>query len=437
MLSYESAVEYLYQQLPNFQKIGARAYKPGLHTTRVLCRLLGNPQNSLKIIHVAGTNGKGSTSSMLAAVLQEAGLKTGLYTSPHLFSFNERIRVNGQVVEDEYVRFFVTKMRPIIEVLRPSFFEVTVAMAFGYFAHCRVDVAVVEVGMGGRLDSTNVVNPILSVITAIGFDHMEQLGDTLPKIAAEKAGIIKPGVPVVVGEQRDPAVFDVFSDFSTRLESTLYLSTENVLVEKLAGFDARYMIRYSQPEFPIPVSAFELDLDLKGDYQLQNLRTVLTAINRLNGLGYGLSMEVIRRALSNVCQLTGLKGRWQVIQEAPFVVCDTAHNEDGLRHTMAQFGLKEANHYRFLIGFVKDKSLEEILPLFPTEATYYFCQPDNSRALPAPILAERAASYGLKGNYFSSVTEALNAALADSGAKDAVYVGGSTFVVADLHEWIS
>jgi dihydrofolate synthase/folylpolyglutamate synthase len=437
MLSYEAAVEYLYQQLPNFQKIGARAYKPGLHTTRVLCRLLGNPQKKLKIIHVAGTNGKGSTSSMVAAVLQESGYKTGLYTSPHLFSFNERIRINGQVVEDEYVRYFVSKMRPIIEVLRPSFFEVTVAMALGYFAHCKVDVAVVEVGMGGRLDSTNVVEPILSVITSIGFDHMEQLGDTLPKIASEKAGIIKHGVPVVVGEQRDPAVYDVFSDFSTRLEAPLYISLENVAVHKLEGFEAKYEALCPQPEAPLSTSSFELDLDLKGSYQLQNLRTVLTAINRLNGLGYGISVEAIQRALSKVCQLTGLKGRWQVIREAPFVVCDTAHNEDGLRHTIAQFGLKIANHHRFVVGFVKDKSLEKILSLFPTEATYYFCQPDNARALPAPVLAERAASYGLKGNYFISVTEALNAALADSEEKDAVYVGGSTFVVADLHEWLT
>lgn len=431
-MRFEEAMAYLYNRLPVFHNIGNRAYKPGLQTTIALCERLNNPHKKYATIHVAGTNGKGSVSNMLAAILQQAGFKTGLYTSPHLKHFNERIRVNGRPVEDEYVADFVTSEKEFIESISPSFFEVTVAMAFKYFADQEVDIAVIEVGMGGRLDSTNVVSPILSVITNIGMDHMRQLGDTLPKIAGEKAGIIKPGVPVVISERQDEEIAQVFDKMASDCEAALCYGSDYGIIEEEGIEDGLLQLKvnkYIDDKNPNSVS---IRLDLVGNYQKKNVLGVLAAVDQLNRIGWKIDDQVVEKALASVTKTTGFKGRWTRLKDQPFVVADTAHNLPGFQGTLQQFLSITASHRHFVLGFVSDKDISSMLRLLPTDASYYFCAPTNNRALPSSALLEQANAIGLKGASFTDVNVALEAALANAGLNDSIYVGGSTFVVADL-----
>ncbi len=428
-MNYEDSLAYLYNRLPVFQNQGARAYKPGLSTTRTFCERLGNPQNNYKTIHIGGTNGKGSTSHMLASVLQQAGYRVGLYTSPHLKSFTERIRVDGLAVSEGFVADFVTANKQYIESIKPSFFEVTVAMAFAYFAEKKVDVAVIEVGMGGRLDSTNIITPKLSLITNISYDHTQYLGDTLPKIAREKAGIIKPNVPLVVSERMAPEVMDVFRNAAAEMDSEVTIADDEIKIMSHFVQDGRMRIRLVWSE-SLEIETY--DLDLMGDYQLSNIKGVLSAIRVLNKNGITIDQKAVASGLSTVCETTGLKGRWQKINQNPLVICDTAHNTAGLQLTIGQFKRITARQHRFVLGFVADKPIDSILSLFSKENKFYFCQPTNSRALPVGTLVEAAKHAGLIGEAFAEVNSALEKAVLDSDMDDAIYVGGSTFVVADL-----
>ncbi len=433
-MRFDEALDYLYGRLPVFQNIGARAYKPGLDTTEAFCAHLGTPQRRFRCIHVGGTNGKGSSSHMLAAVLQKAGYKTGLYTSPHLKSFTERIRVDGQPADPAFIAAFTESHKAYIEEINPSFFEVTVAMAFDYFARCGVEVAVVEVGMGGRLDSTNIITPVVSLITNISFDHMQHLGGTLPEIAAEKAGIIKPGVPVVISEEMDEEVMDVFSRTAALKNAKMHVAAREWSVSGSRYRNGRFELQIEKINSGKKYPFDNLVLDLAGEYQKNNIRGVLSVLEllRREETGFAVTQRHLREGLREVVRLTGLKGRWQQLRDAPLVIADTAHNQAGLQYTLAQFKSLPARTRRFVIGFVADKDLEAVLRLFPADAVYYFCQPSNPRALKAGILAGKASSSGLRGTVYPDVNEGLSAALRDADPQDAVYVGGSTFVVADL-----
>jgi dihydrofolate synthase/folylpolyglutamate synthase len=406
MPDYEETLEFLYSRLPVFQHIGAAAYKADLNNTIALCDALQNPHHHFKSIHVGGTNGKGSVSSMLAAIFMKHGYKTGLYTSPHLKDFRERIRINGNMIPKDFVVSFTESMKPMIEKIYPSFFELTVGMAFAYFKQSAVDIAIIEVGMGGRLDSTNVISPELSVITNIGWDHMEFLGDTLAKIASEKAGIIKKNVPAVIGE---------------------------VLPETLSVFEQTAKNRTSELTRGVTAPARWIEkCALKGDYQKKNLGTVKAAIQALERQGYHFSEHLILEALQEVKQLTGLRGRWEIMQEQPLIIADTAHNADGLVETMGQLtkGLKGKLH--MVMGVVKEKDLAKILKLLPASAEYYYCKPAIFRGLDAEILAAEATKAGLQGKVFGSVEQALMAAKDAAQKNDTIYIGGSTFVVAEV-----
>lgn len=430
-MTYQETIEYLYSRLPVFQHIGARAFKPGLHTTRELCKLLGDPQDKYPTIHIAGTNGKGSTSHMLAAILQASGYRVGLYTSPHLKDFRERIRVNGELAPENFITEFVDDQKSNIDRLEPSFFEVTVVMAFSYFAEAQVDVAVIEVGMGGRLDSTNIITPELSVITNISFDHMQFLGDTLAKIAGEKAGIIKKGVPVVVSEDQDPEISNVMTAVAGSEQAPLTFGSREYEVTYESMHEGKMLVSIAD-KASLAVVARDLALDLTGFYQLKNLAGVWAAKEVLAAKGWKISHENVVRALGAVSSITGLKGRWQLLRRQPDVYCDTAHNTAGLSMTLAQFDSVCKGRKRFVIGVVGDKDVDTMLSLFPADAQYYFCQPSNMRALKAEELRQKAFKYGLEGNAYPNVNEALAAAIGDSAPDDAVYVGGSTFVVADI-----
>jgi dihydrofolate synthase/folylpolyglutamate synthase len=430
-MTYQETIGYLYDRLPVFQNIGARAFKPGLHTTRELCRALGDPQDQYPTIHVAGTNGKGSTSHMLAAVLQESGYRVGLYTSPHLKDFRERIRVNGACVPEEFIVEFVDDQKSNIDRLSPSFFEVTVAMAFAYFERAKVDVAVIEVGMGGRLDSTNVITPELSVITNISFDHMQFLGDTLGKIAAEKAGIIKSGVPVVVSEYQNAEIGDVITAAADAANAPLTFASNAFEVRFIELVDGKMRVDVVDIASGTVLSE-GLAADLTGSYQLKNIAGVWAAKDVLASKGWKITYDSVNRALQSVSAITGLKGRWQKLGQNPDVYCDTAHNTAGLTMTLAQFESVCKGRKRFVVGFVGDKDISTMLSLFPGDADYYFCEPSNMRALKAAELQSRALEHGLVGATFQNVNEALTAAIKDSGPTDAIYVGGSTFVVADI-----
>ncbi|MCF0055480.1 folylpolyglutamate synthase/dihydrofolate synthase family protein [Dyadobacter sp. CY356] len=432
-MNYQETIDYLYSRLPVFQNIGARAFKPGLHTTLQLCNHLGNPQEKFKTVHVGGTNGKGSTSHMLASVLQEAGYKVGLYTSPHLKSFTERIRVNGVSIDGDFIVKFTAVNKSYIESLSPSFFEVTVAMAFAYFASSQVDIAVIEVGMGGRLDSTNVITPVLSVITNVSYDHVQFLGDTLGKIAFEKAGIIKNEVPVVISEKQEVEISDVFNQTASEKNAEIAYGSELFEIGKAEHSNGALVLNIisktsGHPAYP------DLNLDLAGDYQLKNICGVIAAIEKLQNTGFKIEMEAIYRGLSRVQHNTGLKGRWQKLNDSPLVYCDTAHNYAGVSDTMRQFNSLVTKQKRFVIGFVSDKDITSILNLFPRDGIYYFCQPSNLRALNASELQQEALKSGLLGNVYPDVNKALEAAILESDRKDAIYVGGSTFVVADLDQ---
>lgn len=403
-MNYKETTEWLFSQLPMFQNQGASAYKNDLSNIFLLDNYLNHPHKQFKTIHVAGTNGKGSTSSLLASVLQEAGYKVGLYTSPHLKDYRERIRINGNLISEDYVVDFVQNHKSFFEEYQLSFFEMTVGLAFDYFAHEKVDVAIIEVGLGGRLDATNIITPLLSVITNIGLDHTQFLGTTLRKIAFEKGGIIKKNVPVVVGEYdlETKPVFDKLADYNN--SKIFYAQDENIR---------------------------EIPCALLGDYQIANKKTVLCALQLLSD-EFIYSQNHVESGFLNVIYNTGLLGRWQVLNASPKVVCDTAHNNHGLKVVLNQIKKEQFDNLHIVLGVVNDKELDSILPLFPKNAKYYFCSPNVSRALNSSILMEQGMKIGLKGKLYSSVSDAYESALKSSKKADFIYIGGSTFVVAEI-----
>ena len=403
-MTYQETTEWMFNQLPMFQNQGATAYKKDLTNTLLLMDVLQHPENKFKSIHVTGTNGKGSTSSMLASILQEAGYKVGLYTSPHLKDFRERIRINGEMISEEFVVDFIVSNKVFFEVNQLSFFEMTVGLAFDYFAKEEVDVAVIEVGMGGRLDSTNVITPLVSVITNIGLDHTQFLGDTLAQIASEKAGIIKPNIPVVIGE----------------------FVTDTKQVFELIAKKSNAPIYFAQE---LPEVTYESDLI--GFYQKHNKKTVLQTVQLL-APHFTISEAHIVSGLKNVIKNTGLLGRWQTLRTHPKVICDTAHNSHGLKIVMEQLQKELFDQLLVVLGVVNDKDLGSILPLFPKNAKYFFCKPNVPRGLEASILQEKALSFELFGEVFNSVSEAYDFALQKAKNNDLIYVGGSTFVVAEI-----
>jgi dihydrofolate synthase/folylpolyglutamate synthase len=411
-----------------FTRIGAAALKKDLHNTIALCSHLGNPQEKFKTIHVAGTNGKGSTSHMLAAIFQQAGYKTGLYTSPHLKDFRERIRINGEMISKQFVTDFVESEKSLIEKIDPSFFEVTVALAFSYFASEKVDIAIIEVGLGGRLDSTNIITPELSIITNISLDHTNILGNSLNEIAFEKAGIIKSGIPVVVGEKQQQ-IEDVFQKTASAAKSPLIFASEELKIEEYNKEGLYLKATISENS---KVIFKDLMLDLNGLYQLKNVITVLESINVLQGLGYDLPKDKVRAALLNVTALTGLQGRWQTIGTNPTIICDTGHNIAGITEVINNITQTPHQSLHMVMGMVKDKDIENILEVLPKQATYYWTQPHLERALSADDLAEKGFLKGLKGLVFHQVTDALSAAKANAKTDDLIFVGGSTFVVAEV-----
>lgn len=427
-MTYKETIEYLYTRLPMFSRIGAAAYKEDLHNTIALCGALGDPQSKFKSIHVAGTNGKGSVSHMLAAILQTAGYKTGLYTSPHLKDFRERIKINGEMVGQDFIIDFTARCRPLVEELEPSFFELTVAMAFEYFANQQVDIAIIETGLGGRLDSTNVILPALSVITNIGMDHMQILGDTLEKIAAEKAGIIKPRVPVVIGETQ-LATKPVFEKTAAEKESPLFFADQL----RAAGAP-----QWEKDMLQVTVTGLQqtdktnYQLDLAGIYQAKNLLTVLEACSQLQRQGWQLTEEHLHSALRQVKKLTGLHGRWEIIHHAPMLVADVAHNAEGMEQLLAQVKVTPHEKLHIIIGMVKDKDIFTSLSKLPAAATYYFTKAEIPRALPAEALQSAAARFGLKGETYSSVNTAIYAASLDAGKKDLIIICGSIFLVGEV-----
>jgi dihydrofolate synthase/folylpolyglutamate synthase len=427
-MNYEQTLDYLYTKLPMFTRVGAVAFKKDLHNTIAMCEKLGNPQNSFKTIHVAGTNGKGSTSHMLAAIFQQSGYKTGLYTSPHLKDFRERIRINGDMIAKDFVVDFVSGQQEIIEELSPSFFEVTVAMAFSYFALEQLDVAIIEVGLGGRLDSTNIITPELSVITNISLDHTNLLGNTLAEIAGEKAGIIKPGIPVVVGE-RNPETDFVFMQKAAATSSNLVFADEQLQI--VHSSRENEILKLSVFDNGTPLFS-DLKLDLTGSYQFKNILTVLQSVVALRQLDFNIDDQAVHRALSQVKKLTGLQGRWQTLSNRPLVICDTGHNIAGIIEVMQNIRDTVHHHLHIVIGMVKDKDISGVLALLPSDASYYFCQPELERALPAGELAAQAVAFQLNGVVYDSVPEALSAAKSNAADDDLIFIGGSTFVVAEV-----
>lgn len=436
MMNYSETIKYLYSRLPMFSSQGHMAIKPGLENTIRFCQLLGNPQNKFKTIHVGGTNGKGSTSHMVAAILQTAGYRTGLYTSPHLKDFRERIRVNGQMISEAEVVQFVNTYSENIEEINPSFFELTVALAFDYFARQEVDLAVIEVGLGGRLDSTNIINPLLSIITNIAFDHIDILGHTLPLIAQEKAGIIKHGIQLIVGQRQDE-VEQIFIQKAKEKQSGLVFASDEWRISKsVTGNGESDLLRVDIEQLndsETPYFSFKtLQLDLTGSYQLKNLATVLSAVVQLRKQGLNISDDHVKTALKEVKWLTGLMGRWQTLGTRPMVICDTGHNEDGIREVLKNIEAISFEKLHMVIGMVKDKDITGILKLLPEDATYYFCQPKLARAKPVEDLQMEANALGLRGKAYSTVREALKAAKNNAGDKDLIFIGGSTFVVAEV-----
>ncbi|MDQ3048918.1 MAG: bifunctional folylpolyglutamate synthase/dihydrofolate synthase [Bacteroidota bacterium] len=427
-MNYQETVDYLFSRLPMFQRIGSAAYKADLDNTIALCQLLDNPEKKFRSIHVAGTNGKGSTSHMLASVLQSAGLKVGLYTSPHLKDFRERIKINGQKIPENYVVEFVASNKQAFEKIDLSFFEMTVGLAFQYFAEAKVDVAVIEVGLGGRLDSTNVIRPLLSVISNISFDHTALLGDTIEKIAAEKAGIIKSGVPVVIGETQQGAS-SVFIDKAAK-ENAEIIFADKIYQAVLKGESSDGLImdvRKHEATFYENVIS-----GLRGYYQQKNVLTVIAVIDVLNEIGFGLTEVHIRKGIKEVIQQTSLLGRWQTLSQSPLIIADTAHNEAGITEVVSQLKTITYERLHFVLGMVNDKDISKVLSLLPKEAIYYFCKANIPRALDAQELYEKAAVAGLKGKVIGSVADALAAATSNATAKDLIFVGGSTFVVAEV-----
>lgn len=407
-MDYQNTLTYLYNSVPMFQQVGGSAYKEGLENTRTLDEHFAHPHRSFRTIHVAGTNGKGSCSHTLAAILQEAGYRVGLYTSPHLVDFRERIRINGRPISEEYVVRFVEEERSFFEPLHPSFFELTTAMAFRYFADEKVDVAVIEVGLGGRLDCTNIIRPDLCIITNISLDHTQFLGSTLAQIAGEKAGIIKSGIPVVIGETT-PETKPAFLQKAQEVGAPIYFAEEN-----------------DREDYP------GVEFELKGLYQTKNKRTILTALPLLKEAGYRLDEQSVRSGFAHVVELTGLMGRWQKLQDSPILICDTGHNVGGIACIVEQLRQQSYRQLHIVIGMVNDKDVRGVLALLPKDAVYYFTKASVKRALPEEELQVLAAAAGLEGNTYPDVPAAVRAAQEKSLPEDFIFVGGSSFIVADL-----
>ena len=427
-MTYQQTLDYLFTKLPMYSRIGAAAFKEDLTNTITLCEALGNPHKKFKSIHIAGTNGKGSTSHMLAAVLQTAGYTTGLYTSPHLKDFRERIKLNGQMIPENFVVDFVARIQPLVVAIEPSFFEITVAMAFDFFAQQQVDIAVIEVGLGGRLDSTNIITPELSVITNIGWDHMNMLGDTLEKIAYEKAGIIKPGVPVVIGET---------------LQNTRPVFAAKAMQEKapvLFAAEHFYVPEWQETSYSLQLTVAgkhnderrNYELDLQGIYQIKNILTVLAALKELQQQGWAISDTALHTGLRHTKKITGFHGRWDIIHRHPMVVMDVGHNEDGIKQIAEQLEITDHDQLHIIIGLVKDKEADKVLALLPRQAQYYFTRAQIPRALPEDQLAEKGLRHGLTGSHYPNVNIALKQALAQAKKNDLVLVCGSVFLVGEV-----
>jgi dihydrofolate synthase/folylpolyglutamate synthase len=428
-MNYQEASDYLFSKLPMFQRVGGAAYKADLHNIQALSEALGHPHRAYPCLHVAGTNGKGSSCHYLASILQEAGYRVGLTTSPHLKSYTERIRINGQEISQEAVAAFVTAQQDLIERLQPSFFEVSIAMAFHYFAQEKVDIAVIEVGMGGRLDSTNIITPELALITNISFDHQQFLGNTLPKIAAEKAGIIKAARPVVISEYQAEC-FEVFVSRAQAVDAPLYLAEETY--QFLSGCMEEGLQKLIFQEKNTG-AAIQLSTPLLGIYQQKNLLGVLQAIALLRQKGWQISEEALQAGVQKVVHNTGLKGRWQVLQQAPLCIADVAHNVEGISTVMQQLAAWPAEKLHLVMGFMGDKDLEAMLRLLPQEAHYYFCQAQLPRALSLEALQVQLGERFPKKCFVADVNEALDTALQKAQADEVVFVGGSSFVVAEVH----
>lgn len=423
-MNYQETLDWLFSQLPMYQRQGQAAYKANLDNTLALDEYFNHPHTHFKTIHVAGTNGKGSVSHMLASVLQEAGYKTGLYTSPHLKDFRERIKINGKMVSKQYVVDFIQNNQELFTRLRPSFFEMTVAMAFKYFADQQVDIAIVEVGLGGRLDSTNIITPLASVITNISFDHMALLGNTLEAIASEKAGIIKPGIPTIIGT-RDKNYDFVFEKKAMEYQAPLTFASD--CWDLYCNEDGSYNLHH-RSGWRIE----RLQSELKGIYQRKNIPNVLEVIHRLRDKELSLTDEHIRQGIAKTITNTGLYGRWQTLAEHPLTICDTGHNIDGITEITKQLKNCTYRQLHFVIGMVNDKDIESVLQILPREATYYFCKASIPRALNEKILAEKAEKNGLQGTCYPTVAEAYQAARQTAAPEDMIYIGGSTFVVAEV-----
>ena len=423
-MTYEETIEYLYNSVPMFQKVGAVAYKEGLYNTIKLDEHFCHPHKNFKSIHIAGTNGKGSCSHTLASILQAAGYKVGLYTSPHLKDFRERIKVNGECVSEEYVIDFVENERHFFEPLHPSFFELTTAMAFKYFAESNVDIAVIEVGLGGRLDCTNIITPVLSIITNISFDHTQFLGDTLAKIATEKAGIIKNNIPVIIGEAVDETR-PVFLEKAAENGSEIIFAEDN---NEILSAELRPQggIAYETKDYGKIIG------ELGGLYQAKNASTILCALKKLSEIGLRIDNEAITAGFANVCETTGLLGRWQKIKETPTVICDTGHNVGGWKYISRQLSMQKCEQMRIVFGMVDDKDVSTVMSLLPKNAIYYFTKPDNKRALDVNTIMEIGKKYGLTAKCFPDVKCAYQQALSESLPADFIFVGGSSYIVADF-----
>jgi dihydrofolate synthase / folylpolyglutamate synthase len=429
-MTYNEVLEFMFNSLPMYQRIGQAAYKADLENTIALDNHFLSPHKSYKTIHVAGTNGKGSVSHSIASVLQEAGYKTGLYTSPHLTDYRERIRVNGEKISKEFVTDFINKNHNLLQDIKPSFFEMSVALALEYFKDCKVDIAVIEVGMGGRLDSTNIINPILSIITNIGLDHTQFLGDSIEKIATEKAGIIKQNTAVIIGQTQE----ETKACFIAKAKSTssmIYFADENFNAEIIqkSFSTARYKILSSSAEYII-------DFELLGDYQKKNLPTIFQVYEFLNNNDVKISKQALIKGLSNIKEKTGLRGRWDILQFKPLIICDTGHNVDGIKEIVAQLKTFSKNKLHMIIGFVNDKNINDVLILLPKDAEYYFTQSSVPRAMPVNQIAMLATQYNLSGTSFNNVKDAYLSAIKKANIDDVIFVGGSNFVVGDLFEYL-
>jgi len=427
-MTYSQTLDYLFTRLPMFSRVGAAAYKADLTNTIALCNAIGNPQTTFKSIHIAGTNGKGSTSHLLASIFQTAGYKTGLYTSPHLKDFKERIKVDGIMCDEDFVVSFIKRIKPQIEVINPSFFELTVAMAFEYFANKKVDIAIIETGLGGRLDSTNIIHPEISIITNIGLDHINILGDTLDKIAFEKAGIIKQNTPVVIGEYLAQTK-QVFINKASQENANIFFAQDEYTINH---------IEYQHQQLNISVNRKDENiernyaLDLTGVYQTKNLLTVLEACYQLKKLGWGIDEYVIAKAVSQSKKLTGLYGRWQCIQENPAIILDVGHNVDGISQILEQLKNTAYQNLHIIIGMVKDKDINAVLEMLPKNAQYYFTKAQIERALNEADLLNLAKAFQLNGHSFSNVNIALQKAKEEADSKDLILVCGSVFLVGEV-----